>query len=143
MRRFPYRTISILLKVLACLVGAYCVVLGFLIAILGRSIECNDPPLWARLLWAIVLLQGLAYFLPNSWLKRSRKIVWSYLLFTFLPVLATIGFMAWGVFVIGFEDLFLTEIQMGACLIVVLLLAPLSLILSIVDDREAKVDNAP
>jgi len=141
MQGFPYRISSIILKVLACLLGAYCIVLGFLIAVLGRSIECNEPPWWIRLIAAIILLEGLAYFLPNRLMKRSRKATASYLGFTFLPVLGTIALTVAAAFIVGWDGSS-TELQIAIATILAFLLAPLSLIFSILQDRKKKADNA-
>ena len=142
MKHFPYRTISVVLKVAAILLGAYCIVLGFLIAVLGRSIECNEPPWWIRLIAAIILLEGLAYLLPNRLIKRTRGATASYLGFTFLPVLGTIALMVAAAFIEGWGRSS-TEVQIATGTILIFLLAPLSLIFSILQDREKKADKAP
>ena len=142
MQQSPYRIISVVLKVPAMMLGAYCIVLGFFIAVLGRSIECNEPPWWIRLIAAIILLEGLAYFLPTRWIKRSRKATARYLGFTFLPVLGAIALMVAAAFIEGWDGAS-TEFQIAMATILAFLLAPLSLIFSILDDRKGESDNVP
>ena len=141
MKNSPYRIISLLLKLPALLLGAYCIVLGLLIAVLGRSIECNDPSWWIRLIAAVILLEGLAYFLPNRLIKRSRNLTASYLVFTSLPILGTIGLGLAAAFIDSW-DAASTESQIAAGMILAFLLAPLSLIFSIVQDWKEKEGNA-
>lgn len=142
MKHSPYRTISVVLKVAAISLGAYCIILGFLIAVMGRSIECNEPPWWIRLIAAIILLEGLAYLLPNRLIKRTRGATASYLGFTFLPVLGTIALAVAAAFIDSW-DAASTESQIATGMILVFLLAPLSLIFSILQDRREKAENAP
>lgn len=141
MRHSPYRTISVILKVVVILLGAYCIVLGFLIAIMGRSIECNEPPWWIRLIAAVILLEGLAYLVPTRLIMRSRGATASYLGFTLLPVLGTIALAAAAAFIDSW-DTASTESQIATGMILVFLIAPFSLIFSILQDWREKADKA-
>jgi len=137
MQRSPYHIIALILKVAAIMVGTYGVVLGFLIAVLGQSIECNEPPVWARLLYTAILLEGLAYCMPNGAIKRNQKVISGYLAFTSLPIFATMAFVVWAALTGGISE-FWVETQIAAGSLFAFLLAPLSLIFSLLGDRETE-----
>ena len=123
--------LSTVLKVLAIIVGVLCVAWGGLLGIVGTQPDGHSVPVLGRLFGFFILLQGILYFLPNAKIKKNRRLITSYLIATILPAVLLLNLTLYEIIADGWVKFVYGALKTVGILLLLSLLAPLSLICSI------------
>ncbi|UCE67508.1 MAG: hypothetical protein JSU85_05690 [Candidatus Zixiibacteriota bacterium] len=128
------KTIEWILKIISMVTGIYLIPTGFWGGVLGINPVGETEYIPLRIVLLLLMIAGVSYFVPNSKINTSNRLIFIYLIITVLPIPGIVITLIMAS-LSGYHHALGSEFIVVLICILLLSFAPLSLWISILRKR--------